>query len=173
MSKSFSGFPHPRSNFSKLPHDIINQLPQIETLGEMKVILYILRHTWGFQEFGTDESKKITLDEFQNGRKMRNGERFDTGTGMSKPTIVDGLKRAETHGFIVVETDDRDAARVKRFYRLRMAGESAVKKPDSSGKESLPPGQESGKETLPRTEKDTFKKDTPERKPASPSTRIM
>jgi len=156
IKEPFPGFDEPTSNYSKMPHTMIDSLPQIETLGEMKVILYILRHTWGFQ----DDQKKITLDEFESGRKLKDGTRMDGGTGLSKPTIMDGLKRAEQHGFIVVETDDSDKARVKRFYSLRMKGKDSLPQDKARGKEILPLNQDFGKESLPRSEKETTKKET-------------
>jgi len=144
---TFKGFSKPESNFSKLPHQFIEVMPQIETKGEMAVILYILRHTWGFQE----ASKKITLDEFENGRKKSDGTRLDSGTGLSRPTILDGLERAEAHGFIEVERDDSDSARVKKVYSLRMEGSRNLT-PDVK---KLDPG---GKETLHRSEKETLER---------------
>jgi len=86
----FDGFIPPVDNYSKLPHQFINLLPQFETVAEIKVTLYILRHTWGYN----DDSKKLTLDEFMNGRKFRNGKRMDAGTGLAKSSIIDGLRRA-------------------------------------------------------------------------------
>jgi hypothetical protein len=146
---TFAGFELPQENWSKLPHAFIEALPLVETIGEMKVILYILRHTWGYQEFG--EGKKITLDEFENGRAKRDGTRLDAGTGLTRPTIIDGLNRAEAHGFIIVETDESDAARVKKFYCIKMI--------DNQGSKDFTPGVKSfyigGKESLPRSEKDT------------------
>jgi hypothetical protein len=142
---TFNGFEEPKENWSKLPHAFIGALPLVETEGELKVILYILRHTWGFQ----DTEKKITLDEFKNGRKRRDRTRLDAGTGLSKPTIIDGLERAEQHGFINVEVNDSDKARVKKLYSLRMSKDFTpdVKELDTSGKEPL---QRSEKETLER-----------------------
>lgn len=131
----FTGFDIPQENWSKLPHALIENLPLIETVSEMKVILYVLRHTWGYQ----DEQKKITLDEFESGRKKRDGSRIDSGTGLSKPSIIDGISRAVAHGFICVETDERDAARVKKYYSLQMSKDFTpyVKTFDTCGKESL------------------------------------
>ena len=143
---TFAGFDEPFENWSKLPHAFINALPLVETIGEMKVILYILRHTWGFQEY--DQGKRITLDEFENGRKKRGGDRIDNGTSLSRPTILDGLKRAEKHGFITVEYDSSDAARVKKFYTIRMVGVKSL----NPGVKGLNP---SSKESLQRSEKDT------------------
>ncbi len=135
---TFAGFAPPVENWSKLPHEFIDALSLIETIGEMKVILYVLRHTWGYH----DEEKKITLDEFCNGRKRRDGTRLDNGTGLSKPTVIDGIERAVKHGFLEVDTDERDKGRVKKFYRLTS---SDVKKLDTSSKNPL---QRSEKETI-------------------------
>ena len=141
----FSGFEEPKENWSKLPHAFVNALPLVETEGELKVILYILRHTWGFQ----DKEKKITLDEFRSGRRRKDRTRLDAGTGLSKPTIIDGLERAEQHGFITVEVDDSDKARVKKLYSLRMSKDFTpdVKNLDTECKEPL---QRSEKETKER-----------------------
>lgn len=139
----FAGFVPPKENWSKLPHDLIDQLPAFKTLGELKVVLYILRHTWGFE--GT-ERRRISLDEFQHGRRKKDGSRMDTGAGMSKPNIVKGLKLAEQHGFITVTRDDTDKGRKSRVYELRMNdGECA-------GTESKPLG-ETGVETKPQSDR--------------------
>lgn len=114
----FEGFGPPEANYSKLPHALIDELPHFDTKSELVVVLYVLRHTWGFQEFGL--SKKITLDEFQYGRKRRDGTRLDRGVGMSKPAIISGLKRAIEHGFLEVEINDSDGARIRKKYQPKM-----------------------------------------------------
>jgi hypothetical protein len=125
MNKKFAGFPKPEQNWSKLPHCLIDALPQITTLAEMKVVLYVLRHTWGYQEFADWEAKRISTDEFMNGRKRRDGTRMDNGVGMSKPSIFDGLKRAVEHGFLVCYVDNTDLGRVTHYYRLHQPGDPA------------------------------------------------
>ena len=145
---TFTGFAQPTANYSKLPHQLINELPQITTIGEMKVLLYVLRHTWGFQEFG--EGKKITLDEFEHGRKRKDRTRMDNGTGLTKSTIIAGLKKAVEHGFLIVETDSSDKGRVKKSYALNMGLESKPVDVESLYIESI--------ETTHRTEKETLRK---------------
>lgn len=145
----FSGFDEPTQNWSKLPHALVAALPLIETGAELKVILYILRHTWGFR----DDEKRITLDEFESGRRRADGTRFDEGTGLSRPSIIDGLRRAETHGFINVEVDDSDAGRIRKIYSIRMRNVPAgVNESDPTEVKELDRGSQ---ETLPRTEKET------------------
>ena len=158
---TFPGFDVPHENWSKLPHAFIDALNMVETVGELKTILYILRHTWGYH----DDQKKITLDEFANGRKRRDGSRIDGGTGLSIPTIRNGLERAEEHGFIVVETDDRDKARVKKFYSLSMQGQKQTEKVLQSDCKTLTIRE---KKIYNRTEKDTSERH-PEKEKDSPS----
>jgi DNA-binding PadR family transcriptional regulator len=149
LMRKFKGFESSKQNWSKLPHQLIEALPNIKTIGEMKVIIYTLRHTWGYQ----DDYKKITLDEFENGRKRKDGSRIDNGTGLTKPTIVDGIKRAVADGFLFEHVDLSDTARVKKFYSLTQ-----------EGLKDLTPGVKNfntrGKDSLHRTEKETVKKET-------------
>jgi len=78
--------------------------------------LYILRHTFGFGE----SRKRISTDEFVHGRKQKGGKRFDKGTGLSPNTVRDGLRRAVEHGFLIVEINNRDKARVTKYYSIKM-----------------------------------------------------
>jgi hypothetical protein len=145
----FKGFQKPTENYSKLPHEFIDLLPEIDSLAEMKVILYILRHTWGFSEF--DKPKKITLDELQNGRKRRDGSRMDGGTGLSVNSIKSGVERAVERGILTVESDETDKARIEKWYCLNMSDESNL---DTrlSKVDSLPSKVDS------RTEKETIER---------------
>ena len=175
----------PIENWSKLPHSLSEDMDKIETLGEAKVIWYIVRHTIGFH----DKRKRITLDEFQYGRKRKDGTRMDRGTGLSKPTLIDGIMRAVEHEFLQVETTG-DKARRKNVYSLLYDEDENYKESlpfeDENGKESLPNSEESqntngkevlpieqakgkeslpsqsqkGKTSLPRSERDTYLRDT-------------
>lgn len=145
----FAGFSRPSQNYSKLPHDFVDCLPMIDSMAELKVVIYILRHTWGYSEFG--KAKKITADEFMHGRQRKDGTRIDNGTGLSKPSVISGLESAVAHGFILVEVDNSDMARVEKFYCLNMSGVKdfypEVKNVDPRGKNLL---HRSEKETLER-----------------------
>lgn len=116
--KPFGGFDIPKQNYSKLPHALIELLPVIDTVAELKVVLYTLRHTWGFAEYG--KPKKITIDEFCLGRKRRDGSRIDGGTGLSEPSVRAGLEKAVDRKILNVIKDDRDKGREKRFYALNI-----------------------------------------------------
>lgn len=115
--QGFDGFYPPTENWSKFPHQIIAYLPQFDKK-HIILLVYLLRHTWGY---GDDDPKKITIDEFMHGRKRRDGSRIDGGTGLAKSSVINGLDELQRMGFIEVETDDRDKARIEKFYMLRMS----------------------------------------------------
>src|SRR5258708_173424 len=96
----FAGFSKPEANFFRLPNEWTNITAQITSLAEMKVVEYVLRHTWGYSEY--DIVKKITTDEFMHGRKKNDGERIDNGTGLSKPSVIEGLNSAVKHGLLEI-----------------------------------------------------------------------
>src|SRR5947209_18968579 len=116
--QSFEGFSKPEANFFRLPNEWTDITAQVTSLAEMKLVEYVLKHTWGYSEF--DIVKKITTDEFMYGRKKKSGERIDSGTGLSKPSVIAGLKSAVAHGLLEEETDDSDKARIKKYYKLKM-----------------------------------------------------
>ena len=54
-----------------MPTVWIDICARIDNLAELKVVQYVLRHTWGYQEYGI--KKRITIDEFISGRRRRDG----------------------------------------------------------------------------------------------------
>jgi hypothetical protein len=176
----FAGFPLPTKNWFSVPNAITEIIAEITNLAELKVLLYVIRHTWGFHEYG--KPKAISIDEFMHGRKCADGHRMDSGTGLSHHSVIDGLKRAVEHGYLLCEVNDSDLARVKKSYALKMAGdgeefapgeESAPPEEFAPGEESAPPeefapGEESASssadssdrhaESAPRSKKNTQEK---------------
>ena len=65
----FEGFEPPESNFWRLPNNWFDLAARFSSWAEHKVVEYILRHTWGYHEYGI--AKLITMDEFMHGRKRR------------------------------------------------------------------------------------------------------
>lgn len=158
---NFTGFFEPEENWSKLPHQFIESMNAIDSLAEMKVVLYVLRHTWGFQ----DREKRITLDEFCDGRKRKDGSRLDAGTGMSANAIRDGIQRAIDDGFIVITHEDTsDKARIKRWYAMRMFGTEPSKvDPGLSEVDANLDSQRSTSDVNTSTAEPRSEKETPER----------
>jgi DNA-binding PadR family transcriptional regulator len=171
----FSGFDRPESNFFRMPNSWTDITAEIDSIAELKVVEYILRHTWGYQEYGV--KKHITIDEFVNGRRRHDGSRMDKGTGLSERAVYDGLRKAVENRLIDEETDDSDRGRIKKSYSLRMRENGRADEELQSlrpGVQSLhPPLQElhPGPQTLqargasnaPRTEKETQERHSLER----------
>src|SRR5438874_9491875 len=158
----FEGFSKPEANFFRLPNEWTDITAKITSLAELKLVEYVLKHTWGYSEF--DMVKKITTDEFIKGRKRKDGTRLDLGTGLSKPSVIQGLTSAVVHGLLEVEIDDRDKARIKKYYKLRMKTphEEATDEETQSDVKNLYTGVKKfdsyGKTSLHRSEKDTLRK---------------
>jgi hypothetical protein len=178
----FQGFDMPRQNWFKMPNSWTNITANISSLAELKVIEYVLKHTWGYREYGLN--KRITTDEFMHGRRLKDGTRMDLGTGLSKPSVVAGLKSAVAHGYLEEITNDSDLARIKKYYSLKMLpGAAADDEPIFQENSSPTPEETSeisgvknlnsdvknlnigvnllnigGKESLHRSEKDTLER---------------
>jgi hypothetical protein len=179
---AFEGFPTPTKNFFSMPNDITNIIADITNMAELKVIIYVIRHTWGFHEYG--KPKAISVDEFMRGRKRQDGKtRMDTGTGMAPHSVIEGLKRAVEHGYIICEIDSSDMARIKKSYALKMIGTSADAIPGAefAPPEEFAPGAECdassadladrGAESAPRSEKYT-NRNTPKKEIESTYPRV-
>jgi len=157
----FAGFSKPEANFFRLPNEWTDITAHVTSLAEMKLVEYVLKHTWGYSEF--DIVKKITTDEFMYGRKKKSGERIDIGTGLSKPSVIAGLKSAVAHGLLEEETDDSDKARIKKYYKLKMKTPIAEDKPEKEAPHAevnnlyigVKNFNSRGKQSLHRSEKDT------------------
>ena len=121
----FAGFAHPKDgNYTCIPNGFIeHELSKIDNMAELKVVLYAMRHTWGYQEYGM--WKRISVDEFAHGRKRKNGERMDSGTGLGITATKAGIKRAVEHGYLMAGFDRSDLARIQKYYYLRMQQEQA------------------------------------------------
>ncbi len=180
---NFEGFVPPTKNYFPMPNEWIDICSEIRDISELKVIQYVIRHTWGFHEYGI--CKTISVDEFMQGRRRQDGTRMDKGTGLSEQSVRNGLKKAINDGYLLCETDPSDAGRIKKSYALKMRSDGQVQtldppqtldpvpgtnfrpqgtKPYTSDSQSLDPRVP---EFIPRTEKDTIErhleKDTLER----------
>lgn len=94
-----------------------------------RLLGYLLRHLVCFG----NEQLHLTDDDLLNGRRKAKGDRYDKGCGIKS---VNGLKGARNEllelGWIEVTTDTKDAARVKRYYKVLIAAEEEAKEPEST-----------------------------------------
>lgn len=85
----------------------------IDNLAEYKIVEYIYRNCW-------DISTGITLEEFMHGYTNADGTKTDYGTGLSKPSVIAGIKKAIEHGFIECDKDDTNKAAIRKYYRIHI-----------------------------------------------------
>ena len=148
-ANQFSGFDVPKENWFRLPNEWTDITANMRSWAEHKIVEYVLRHTWGFQEY--DGLKRISLDEFENGRKRRDGSRIDHGIGMRRQAIISGIRQAVDDGYLIEERDDSDRGRTKKFYGLHMLARRGCDHHTPDVCSSYPRGVT----TIHRSEKDT------------------
>ncbi len=85
-------------NSFQCPNVIVDEfLPEL-TGSELKVLLYIVRRTFGFQR----DSDNISLSQMLNGIRKSNGDVLDRGVGIKdKKTLLAALRGLSDKGLIV------------------------------------------------------------------------
>jgi hypothetical protein len=153
--QTFAGFEPIDGNFTQVPNQVFELMPTLSG-SELKCLMYVVRHTLGFQ----DKVKTITIDEFEHGRKKKNGQRMDNGVGMGRETIINALKTLAERAIITREIDIRDKARQKITYGLHQSDNPTSE--DQSEKPTAVVGKTDRKsrKSRPRSVKETIA-DTP------------
>ena len=82
----FVGFSSP--NTTSVPDDFFDVLAPNLSEAELRVLIYIMRRTFGFKK----ESDTISLKQMVEGITTRDGRMLDQGTGMSKPGVTKGVR---------------------------------------------------------------------------------
>jgi Bacteriophage replication protein O len=113
-SYRFGGFDSP--NYTPTPDALFDELAPNLTEAELRVLLYIIRRTFGFKR----DADAISLSQLVSGITTKDGRVLDHGTGMSRPGVTKGVKGLVEKGVIIVEKvmDERGENQVN-VYRLR------------------------------------------------------
>jgi hypothetical protein len=93
----FKGFYKP--NTTPTPDEIFDRFLTALTHGELKVLLYIVRRTYGFKK----ASDQISLKQICEGIRKQDGERLDSGTGLERRSAIRVVKSLEAKGIIRVK----------------------------------------------------------------------
>jgi DNA-binding MarR family transcriptional regulator len=97
QQQRFEGYVWPA--YTPVPDQLFDeQLPDLN-LGELRVLLYIIRRTLGFRR----QEEHISLSQMLNGVRAADGRVLDRGTGLSKPTLLAAIRSLEERGFIIVD----------------------------------------------------------------------
>jgi phage replication O-like protein O len=113
----FPGFQFP--NTTQIPNEVFDTLMSHLTGGELKVLLYICRRTFGFRK----ESDSISLTQIAHGITTKAGRILDQGTGLSKRQVQRALRVLENRKVILVERKvDETGLHEINTYRLNVRG---------------------------------------------------
>ncbi len=82
----FKGFISPR--YTQVPDELFDDLMSHLSGSELKVLLYIIRRTFGFKK----DTDNISLNQICKGITTRSGETLDRGTGLSQNAVLTALK---------------------------------------------------------------------------------
>lgn len=112
----FSGFTAP--NYTQVPNELFDQLLPHLNEGELKVLLYIIRRTFGFGR----QSDNISLSQMVEGLVTSDGRRLDSGVGLSKSSVARALQGL-TAKEIILSQRNRDPVRgdLPTSYRLHLS----------------------------------------------------
>jgi phage replication O-like protein O len=121
---TFPGFPFP--NTTQIPNDVFDSLMPGLSGGELKVLLYICRRTFGFQK----DSDRISLAQIAHGITTKTGKVLDHGTGLCKRHVINALKTLEKKNIIIItRTVDETGLNSVNTYRLNMASAGCAAEP--------------------------------------------
>lgn len=118
----FTGFAYPEANWYRLPNDwfdvwadLRQQTGRARIKGPLLVTEYVIKHTWGWQNF--DTPVRLSWHDFQYGR--RTGPRnLDHGTGLARRALRLAITDVQAWGLL---EHPRDAAGQPTYtYRPRM-----------------------------------------------------
>jgi hypothetical protein len=114
----FDGFSDPA--YTQTPDQLFDVLMPRLTESELKVLLYVVRRTFGFKK----QSDDISLKQMVEGIKTRDGRQLDSGTGLSRPSVTKGVRGLVAHGVLTaVRNSSQERGDEPTSYRLRFKGE--------------------------------------------------
>jgi hypothetical protein len=120
----FEGFSSPST--TPVPDVMFDELLLLLDNNELRVLLYIIRRTYGFKK----ESDNISLSQMVGGLRKRDGTMLDRGTGLSKASVARGLKGLIDKNIIVSRRNRSDVRGDEpTTYALRF--KEVPSKPDS------------------------------------------
>lgn len=113
----FAGVTSP--NTTQVPDQYLDELLPVLTGGELKVLLYITRRTFGFKK----ASDTISLSQMLHGIRTRDGRQLDQGVGLTKKTLLHAIQSLKDQAIIFAERR-RSAERGDEptCYRLNIRG---------------------------------------------------
>lgn len=117
----FGGFKN--LNSTPIPDEFFDILAVQLSEAELRVLLYIMRRTFGFKKKGD----AISLSQLTGGIRKRDGSVLDYGTGLSKPSVLKAVSGLQTKGIITIEKRTGEDGRNEiNIYQLHFADETGA-----------------------------------------------
>ena len=86
-------------NYTLVPDEVFDRLLPELTGAELKVLLYIIRRTFGFKK----DADSISLSQMLNGITKRDGTVQDRGVGLSKASLLAALRALQEMNLLLTE----------------------------------------------------------------------
>jgi len=119
----FPGFKMPA--YTSVPDDVFDKVMCYLNGAELKVLLFIIRRTFGFKK----ESDDISIGQIMKGIKSKDSQHQELGTGLARSTALEALQTLERHALITRERKyKRDGGLAPTNYKLNLQG---IKKENS------------------------------------------
>ncbi|MBN1994522.1 MAG: replication protein [Anaerolineae bacterium] len=113
---NFQGFGYP--NTTHVPDLLFDHIMQDLDEKELKVLLYIIRRTFGFKK----QVDNISLSQLVNGIVTHDGRVLDRGTGLSKATVARALQSLKKKNLInAIQNRSPEKGNLPTIYSLRMS----------------------------------------------------
>jgi hypothetical protein len=110
----FQGFDGP--NYTICPDQLFDQLLPMLSESELKVLLYVIRRTFGFRK----DADAISISQMVNGIITQDGRVLDRGTGLSKSSVRRGVQGLiEKEILLVSQIRSKVGDYDSNVYRLR------------------------------------------------------
>ena len=125
----FEGFGSP--TYTMVPDELFDELVADLSGAELKVLLYIIRRTFGFKK----DRDPISFNQFLTGITTKDGHRLDRGCGIkSRSHLSTALKNLEALGAVVSQKSwDERGENQTTVYMLRFKGQGVVPKSNHPG----------------------------------------
>ena len=115
-SRFAGGFTAP--SYTQVPDEILDEVMAHLTGAELKVLLYIVRRTFGFKK----SEDAISLEQICRGIITRAGRRLDHGTGLKRSTVLEALRSLrDKHLIVAQQTRSANGSLAATIYALHVA----------------------------------------------------
>ncbi len=115
-ARPFAGFYPPR--YTPVPDQLFDELLPDLSGAELKVLLYIIRRTFGFKK----DRDRIALSQMVGGIVTRDGRVLDHGTGLHKGTVITALRGLREKGIILSQHNSSpERGNEETTYALKIA----------------------------------------------------